>query len=287
MLIFYIVEALQSIRSAKTSFTLTTISLTISVILILLSFIAIQVSEEYSSVLKSNIRVNVFLKESITKNDLLNLTTEYQKKIYADSVEYISKEKAAEQFIQETGEDFKKILDYNPLPASFVIRISEVYADTDSLNLIIKDLSSSESVDEVVFKEGFIYRLLSYIDTIKIYLFLITILVLLIAVYLVYATIRLIINSRMIEFETMKLVGAKLSTIKIPVIINGLIAGIISGILCYFVFVFITGQLSVFETIFKLMNKNYFAHYIIVFLTGPILVIMVSLFSLRKISLKI
>ena len=287
MLIFYIVEALQSIRSAKTSFTLTTISLTISVILILLSFIAIQVSEEYSSVLKSNIKVNVFLKESITKNDLLNLTTEYQKKIYADSVEYISKEKAAEQFIQETGEDFKKILDYNPLPASFVIGISEEYADTDSLNWIIKDLSSSESVDEVVFKEGFIYRLLSYIDTIKIYLFLVTIMVLLIAVYLVYATIRLIINSRMIEFETMKLVGAKLSTIKTPVIINGLIAGIISGIFCYFVFVFITGQLSVFETIFKLMNKNYFVYYLIIFIAGPVLVFMVSVITLKKISLKI
>lgn len=287
MLFFYIVEALQSIRSAKSSFILTTISLTISIILILFSFIAIQISEEYSTSLKSNIKVNVFLKESISKNDLSNLLAEYQKKNYADTVEYISKEKAAEQFIQETGEDFKKILDYNPLPASFVIRISEDYAIADSLNLILNDLSSSELIDEIVFKEGFIYRLLSYIDTIKIYLFLITIFVLLIAVYLVYATIRLVINSRIIEFETMKLVGAKLSTIKIPVIINGLIAGIISGLLCYFILVFISGQLSAFETIFKFMEEKYLVYYLIVFLTGPTMVILVSLITLKKISLKI
>ncbi len=50
------------------------------------------------------------------------------------------------------------------------------------------DLSSLESVDEVVFKEGFIYRLLNYIDTVKVYIFLITLLVSMIAIYLVYAT---------------------------------------------------------------------------------------------------
>ena len=287
MIFFYISEALRSIKSAKSSFILTTISLTISVLLILFSAITLQISDHYSSSLKSSIKINVFLKESFNKSDEEKLLAELQEKDYSDTVEFISKDKAAEQFIQETGEDFKKILDYNPLPASFVVRIEETYANSDSLNYIIRDLSSLEMVDEVVFKEGFIYRLLNYIDTIKVYLFLLTILFSLVALYLVYATIRLIINSRMIDFETMKLVGAKLSTIKIPVMLNGIIAGIISGVLSYFVFIFFKEQLNIYEALGMLITRNLFQYLLIIFLTGPLLVFTVSVITLRKVSLKI
>ena len=287
MFFFYIAEALRSIKSAKSSFILTIVSLTISVLLILFSFITLQVSDYYSSTLKSNIKINVFIKETLNKNDQEKMLSELQEKIYTDSVEFISKDKAAEQFVKETGEDFRKILDYNPLPASFVVQISENYAISDSLNNIILDLSSLESVDEVVFKEGFIYRLLNYIDTIKVYIFLVTLLVSLIAIYLVYATIRLIIHSRMIDFETMKLVGAKLSTIRIPVIINGLIAGIFSGILCYLIFQFLKKQLLVVDALGKMFTTNMAEYLLIIFLTGPVLVFIVSIFTLRKVSLKI
>jgi len=287
MFFFYIAEALRSIKSAKSSFILTTVSLTISVLLILFSFITLQLSDYYSSSLKSNIKINVFLKESFNKNEQEKMLSELQSKIYADSIEFISKDKAAEQFIQETGEDFRKILDYNPLPASFVVKISESYVNSDSLNFIIKDLSNLELVDEVVFKEGFIYRLLNYIDTVKVYIFLITILVSIVALYLVYATIRLIINSRMIDFETMKLVGAKLSTIKIPVIVNGIIAGLFSGILSYIIFLLIKKQLLIVEALEIMFTKYMIEYLLIIFLTGPILVFLVSLFTLRKVSLKI
>jgi cell division transport system permease protein len=227
MIFFYFSEALRSIKSAKTSFLLTIVSLTISALLILFCFITLQISDYYSTSLKSNIKINVFIKEAANKNDQEKLLGELQKKNYSRKVEFISKEAAAKKFIKETGEDFRKILDYNPLPASFVVKVSKEYANSDSLNFIIKDLSGLAMVDEVVFKEGFIYSLLNYIDRAKIYLFIITTIVFMVAVYLVYATVRLIINSRMNEFETMKLVGAKLATIKIPVVLNGLIAGLI------------------------------------------------------------
>ena len=287
MFFFYIAEALRSIKSAKSSFILTTISLTISVLLILFSYIALQLSDYYSSSLKSSIKINVFIKESFNKSEQEKMMSELQNKVYSDSVEFISKDKAAEQFIQETGEDFRKILDYNPLPASFVVKIDEIYASSDSLNFIIKNLSGLESVDEVVFKEGFIYRLLNYIDTVKVYLFLITILVSMIALYLVYATIRLIINSRMIDFETMKLVGAKLSTIKVPVIVNGLIAGIFSGVLSYLIFLFFRKQLVEIEALEMIFTRNMSEYLLIMFITGPVLVFIVSVVTLRKVSLKI
>ena len=287
MIFFYFSEAFRSIKSAKTSFLLTTISLTISVLLVLFSYITINVSNYYSSYLKSNIKINVFINDLITKSDQAKLQNELDEKSYSAYVIFISKDEAAEKFIKETGEDFRSILDYNPLPASFIISISENYASADSLNKIVRELSGLQNVDEVVFKEGFIYKLLNYIDTIKIYLFLITGIFCLIAIYLVYATIRLIINSRMIDFETMKLVGAKLSTIKIPVLLNGLIAGVISGALAFLFAKFVCQYFSNINVFMRILNGNYFEYLIIIFVTGPVLVLLVSLFTLRKISLKI
>ncbi|MGB5288078.1 MAG: permease-like cell division protein FtsX, partial [Ignavibacteriaceae bacterium] len=185
MILFYFSEAFRSIKTAKTSFLLTIISLTISVLLILFCFITIHISDYYSSSLKSSIKINVFINEAANRNDQERILNELQNKNYSDKVDFISKEAAAEQFINETGEDFSRILDYNPLPASFVVRVSEKYAIADSLNLIIKDLSGIVMVDEVVFKEGFIYSLLNYIERAKIYLFIITALVCIVAIYLV------------------------------------------------------------------------------------------------------
>ena len=287
MILFYFSEAFRSIKTAKTSFLLTIISLTISVLLILFCFITLHTSDYYSSNLKSSIKINVFINNAANITDQERILNELKNKIYSDKVDFISKEAAAEQFINETGEDFSKILDYNPLPASFVVRISEKYANTDSLNFIIKDLSNLVMVDEVVFKEGFIYSLLNYIDRAKIYLFIITALFCLVAVYLVFATVRLIINSRMIEFETMKLVGAKLATIKIPVVLNGLIAGLFSGLLAFLAFIFFQEQVKSLESLVGILNGNLIQYLIVIFLTGPVLVLFVSLFTLRKVSLKI
>lgn len=287
MILFYIAEALRSIKSAKTSFLLTTVSLTISVLLILFSFITLQLSNYYSSTLKSNIKINVFLKEETDESDHKKIINDLKKIEYIKNVEYISKDDAAEQFINETGEDFRKILDYNPLPASFVVRVSENFVNSDSLDFIIKDLAALNDVDEVVFREGFIYSLLGYINTAKIYLFIITAIVCFIAIYLVYATIRLIINSRMIEFETMKLVGAKLSTIKIPVVLNGLIAALLSGILALSIVMLLQDRINTFETLHKIFIRSSFDYLLIIFLTGPILVLLVSLITLRKVSLRI
>ena len=141
MILFYFSEAFRSIKTAKTSFLLTIISLTISVLLILFCFITLHVSDYYSSNLKSSIKINVFISDAADKNDQKHILSELQNKIYSDKVVFISKEEAAENFIKETGEDFSKILDYNPLPASCVVRISEKYAIADSLDFIISDLS--------------------------------------------------------------------------------------------------------------------------------------------------
>jgi cell division transport system permease protein len=263
------------------------VSLSISVMLILASVISIQVSNVFEKSIKENVKINVFLKETVKEKEINSLKENLGSNNYAANINYISKDQAAEIFVNETGEDFRSILDYNPLPASFVIQIKDEYSNDDSLNNIIRELAGTKWVDEVVFKDRFIYKVLGYIDSTKIYLFIITGIVGLIALYLVYTTIRLIIRARFTEFETMKLVGAKLSTIKFPVILNGLLAGIISSIICITIFLFVEIQVRSFPMIVDLLKENEILYFVMMLFTGPVLGMIVTFFALRNISLKI
>ena len=158
---------------------------------------------------------------------------------------------------------------------------------SDSLHLVADQIASFEWVDEVVFKNSFIYKVFDYIDKSKLYLAIVTVLFFLIALYLVYTTIRLITNARMRELETMKLVGAKLSTIKIPIILNGVVAGLLSGILAFIIFWFLFTKVSSFSLIVDLIEQHGYLYILLLLVTGPALSFLVTVYALRKITLKI
>ena len=287
MIIFWFKEAFKSISRAKSSFFLTLISLTLAVILIEASITALKLSEIFQKTIKSNINVSLFIKDPFNENNIKDYKSELSRKNYIKSVKYVSKDEAAKSFILETGEDFREILDYNPLPASFVAKLNTDVISKDSLNSVINNLSSLKWVDEVVFKDSFVYRLLSYLEAGKNYLFITTAILILITVYLVYSTIKLITNNRMKELETMKLVGAKLSTIKMPIILNGLITGLLASIISIAAYYFISIQVDQYYLVNKFIIANKYFYVATLLIIGPVLSFLVTVYSLRKITLKI
>jgi len=287
MIIFYFKEAFKSIFHAKASFILTLITLSITVILIAASVGAIQLSEIFENKLKNNVKVTLFLKDSVKQNSVSICEEELHSLKFINEVTYISKDKAAESFIRETGEDFREILDYNPLPASFIIQLNAEFVTEDSVESIVIDLQKYAWVDEVVSGNRFIYRVLKYVDDSKQYLFIITFIILLISIYLVYSTTRLITESRMKELETMKLVGAKLLTIKIPIVINNLAAGIIAGIVGVLIFELVNSGIGDYQFLVNFVKDKKIFYYILLLIISPALSLLVTLFALRKLTLKI
>ena len=287
MIIFWFKEAFKSISRSKSSFFLTLISLTLAVILIEASITALKLSEIFQKKIKSNINVSLFINDPFNENNIKDYKFELSRKNYIKSVKYVSKDDAAKSFIRETGEDFREILDYNPLPASFVVKLNTDFVSEDSLNSVINNLSSLKWVDEVVFKDSFVYRLLSYLEAGKNYLFIATAILILIAVYLVYSTIKLITNNRMKELETMKLVGAKLSTIKMPIILNGLITGLLASIISIAAYYFISIQVDQYYLVNKFIIANKYFYVATLLIIGPVLSFLVTVYSLRKLTLKI
>ena len=142
-------------------------------------------------------------------------------------------------------------------------------------------------MDDIGFRNDFIDRLLSILNSIRKYIFIVTGVILLISVYIVYSTVKLIISSRYEELETMKLVGAKLFTIKFPVILNSMITGFLAGLIAAAVFILF---ISVFADYIKPINFSGTSKYIYLCLligVGPFLGLIISTISLNRISLKI
>ncbi len=287
MIFFWLKEAVKLIGRAKSSFFLSLISTSISVFLIAASIISIQISNELQRKITNNVNINVFIKDTLTSRDIIQLQSKLKNKKYLNSIKYIDKDQAAKNFIKETGEDFRKILDYNPLPASFLITLNEGYVERDSLNKIVASISKLPGIDEVVFQQEFVYKLLSYINKFKKYIFVVTAILFFISIYIVFSTVKLITKSKYEELETMKLVGAKLSTIKMPIVLNGIFIGLLSSIISLTVFyllIYNFSNLIEFQTYF---NFNLQIYIILILCIGPTIGGFVSIFSLRKISLKV
>jgi cell division transport system permease protein len=287
MISYYLKETLRSIKRAKSSFFLSLTSMVIAMLLIVGSVMTIQISADFQRDLKNNISVNIFLKENLTKEESASIEKEIKQKDFVNTVKYIGKEEAADKFIKETGEDFRRILDYNPLPASFSVTLKEKFVEPDSLNRIIPVFSQLKGVDEVVFKQEYVKKILTYLSTFKKYLFIITAILFLISVYIVYSTVKLVTGMKMEEMETMKLVGAKLSTIKIPIILNGILIGFIASlisIIIFFLYITYIDKYINLLKIFNLRNEYYFTG---VLLLGPFIGFIVSIFTLKKVTLKI
>jgi cell division transport system permease protein len=145
-------------------------------------------------------------------------------------VSYISKDSAAAIFEKEFGSGGSSLAKLNFLPASFRLKINPdvELAKVDSLVGSIKDY---RGVDEVKFNQGLLQLLETRFKTVATVGVGIGFLILLAAVILVFNTIRLTIYAKRKLIKAMKLVGATNAFIRRPFVVEGLIQGIIAGLL--------------------------------------------------------
>jgi len=178
---------------------------------------------------KENIGFQIYLKDSIPENELNTLQKELAQMPFTKSIQYTSKEAAAEQLKKDLGEDFISFLSYNPLSASIEIKLNADYANNDSLQKIERILADKPFIKEVSYQKNLIDKINKNTKIIVFYLMLFGVLLLIVAVTLINNTIRLAIYSQRFLIRTMYLVGATKFFIGKPFIIKSTIQGIIAS----------------------------------------------------------
>jgi cell division transport system permease protein len=237
-------------------------------------------AKKMSDNFKENIEITLILKEDATQDSLTILQNFVNVQSYTKKIEFVSKDKAAEQLKADLGEDFQKTLGYNPLFNSYSLHLKADYANKDSLQWIQEDLIEFGVIKEVFFHKSLVDSINDNVKKIGFILGPICLIFLFIAFNMIGSTLRWSIYSNRLLVKSMQLVGATDSFIKRPFIkqslINGLISGIIAVTLLNVLLFFIASALPELHLIDHLM-------FLVIWLVVVVLIgLLISWFSTTR-----
>ena len=190
-----------------------------------------------SQMIRENVEIQIFLNQTIAENDRLKIQKTLSSKEYiaetesGQQISFISKEEAAEDFIKETGEDFRQFLGENPLRDAFVIRIKPEYYNTEALQKIKLDIERLGGVFEVTYVESLVESINKNMAKISIVLISFAVLLVIIVSVLINNTIRLALFSQRFLIRSMQLVGATARFIQRPFLTRSVLHGFLGGLL--------------------------------------------------------
>lgn len=235
--------------------------------------------------LREKISVNVSFNPDVSEDRIREIQGElgkYTQEI--KSVEYISRDQALNEFLEANNNDptIKKAIEEigeNPLLASLVIKANSA----DDYPLIVEQIQNSSFQSDIARinyeKNKRIFERLEKINqgTRKIGAAL-GVMFILIAILITFNTIRITIYSHRKEFEIMRLVGASNLYVRMPVIFEGALYGVIAtlftllflAIVAFYMAPLTEGAITQ-GNVLKLYGQNFLA------IAGSVLVLGVSL----------
>ena len=219
--------------------TIVTISVTFfAIVLMVLSIFILFEAGQLSDRIKKSIEVNIYLDNDLNQGDIQSLYDLLLHRPEILSVKLITKEMAVNEFVKDTGEDFRRVLDQNPLPNSFVIKFKPDPLDEINIEKFTGTYRKMPGVTDVVYDYNTVLRLLTLLKSSEKVIYPVALLLVVLSLYMVYSNNKAQIHNNKNLYLTMKLVGARFSSMKIPLIINGIIVGIVASILCILLFDF-------------------------------------------------
>ena len=207
--------------------------MSVALVLLLLGIVAFLglAAKQVTNNLKENIGFDVVVKETATEADVNQLKQMWNNASYMSSVKYISREDALKEWERETGEDLMEVLGVNPLSAEFEVKVKSEYANTDSLNKIEYQLKQIPAIDSVQMHKDVVDTINNNIKNVALVLIAVAAVLLIISVALINNTVRLTGYSRRFLIHTMKLVGAKPSFIRKPIVVSNAVNGMIASVI--------------------------------------------------------
>lgn len=244
----------------KKRFNASYIASTISISFVLFLFGAmvflILNAREISRYVSENIGFSIVIKDNVKPVDVKFFQKTLKTKEYVKESRYINKKEAAQDFRKEVGVDFVEFLGYNPLLPSIDLKIDSKFIDINSLKKIEDEIRKSSIVHDVYYQKSLVSTVNRNVRKISFILIGIGFLMLLISFTLIRNTLHLVIYSKRFIINTMQLVGAKNSFIRLPFLVNSIWQGIISALFAIIILIiciyFTYEQFSVIKSLLNI-----------------------------------
>lgn len=213
-------------RSLFNMYFTTTISISLVLFLVGLECVVLMSAHELVRHVRENVVLTVVLSDMASQDDVARLDNLMQVAPYVNGSDYISREEALQEHIDNLGEDPQKFLGYNPLTDAFEVNLHAEYAQIDSIHVIEQSLLALPYVDKVIYQADIVKQLDSNLQEASLILLAIALALLVIALVLISNTIQLQVYSKRFLINTMRLVGATPWVIKWPFIRRNMLMGI-------------------------------------------------------------
>jgi cell division transport system permease protein len=220
-----------SSRSIKNIHFTSTFSMSLVLFLVGLVILLLLTARNLGVNVRENINLSIILDDEIKNTEIQRIQKYLLSSPYAKSVRFISKEEALQEHIESLGEDPQKFLGYNPLLASFEVKLKAEYANNDSVEMIESKLKKFEHINRIAYQKDVVDLVNQNIQKLSYILLGIALVLLLVSMALINNTIRLLIYSNRFLINTMKLVGATWWFIRWPYIKQGMINGLVASVL--------------------------------------------------------
>jgi len=194
------------------------------------------------SKLEKRINISVYFNFDVTPEQITTIRESIEEKKFSEieSVEYISRAKALERFKEFSDGDANiekalEVVGENPLPDALVITAKnpDNYGSiNDFFEQEYGDIISGTSFQR---NEGTISQVRDRMVFVRYTTTFLSILFIIIAGLVTFNTVRMSIYAHRKEFEVMRLVGASNTYVKVPVICEGVLYGVVSSVLALIV----------------------------------------------------
>ena len=210
-----------------------TSSISTMLVLLLLGMVVFFVlsANNLSTYVRENIGLTVLVSDDMKQPEALKFQRELNEKAYVKESQYISKEQALKEQTEAMGTDPAEFLGYNPFTASIEIKLNAVYANSDSIAWIEKEILANKHVMEVNYPQDLLDSVNRNLQKVSLFLLGLAALLTLISFALINNTIRLAIYAKRFLIHTMKLVGASWSFIRKPFLLRNLWIGVLAAVM--------------------------------------------------------
>jgi cell division transport system permease protein len=266
------------------------LSITLALFVIGLFGMLLLYSQQLERVVRDNIKLQIYLKTTLTETQRLQLENKLlsmnfvNKSVANKGIEFVSKEEAAKRFIQETGEDFTKLIGDNPLKDAYLVTIDPSYQSKAKMDQIKKELENTNGVFQVFYVEDLIESINRNIRKVGFVLAGLAILLVITVILLINNTMRIALFSQRFLIRSMQLVGARQWFIQRPFLLRAGLLGLLAAFLALTGLYAVThyAQRQVEDLALLHSPKQFLWLGVMLFIVGFFMAVLSSYFSIQK-----
>ena len=205
--------------------TIVTIALTILIAGSLL--LVVENGESVITSWKNGVRVMVYLDEGAPSGQIAAMAGSLETMGGVAKVSFISRDEALTDLMEsmEGQRSLFEGLDGNPLPDAYEVEVTPEAATWTEVKAMAEAMVKLPGVDEVEYGRDWLARVSRFLGMVELAGVALAGLFFIVALFIVYNTVRLALYSRRDEIEIMQLVGATGGFIKAPLYIAGVLEG--------------------------------------------------------------